>query len=69
MTFRSPTSRRQSQHIKQPHIYADTSVAQIEVINHDEVRLYGDRGPGPYVIMRRVHGKWRYYNTGGIFTS
>ena len=54
---------------KAAHIYEDTSVAQIQVISHDEVRLYGDRGPGPYVIMRRVHGKWRYYNTGGIFTS
>ena len=54
---------------KTAHIYEDTSVAQIQVISHDEVRLYGDRGPGPYVIMRRVHGKWRYYNTGGIFTS
>ena len=54
---------------KAAHIYEDTSVAQIQVISHDEVRLYGDRGPGPYVIMRRVYGKWRYYNTGGIFTS
>jgi len=54
---------------KAAHIYEDTSVAQIQVISHDEVRLYGDRGPGPYVIMRRVHGKWRYYNTGGIITS
>jgi hypothetical protein len=54
---------------KAAHICEDTSVAQIQVISHDEVRLYGDRGPGPYVIMPRVHGKWRYYNTGGIFTS
>ena len=54
---------------KAAHIYEDTSVAQIQVISHDEVRLYGDRGPGPYVIMRHVHGKWRYYNTEGIFTS
>ena len=51
---------------KAAHIYEDTSVAQIQVISHDEVRLYGDRGPGPYVIMRRVHGKWRYYNTGAF---
>ena len=54
---------------KTAHVYEDTSVGQIEVISHDEVRLYGDVGPCPYVTMRRVHGKWRYYNTGGITTS
>jgi hypothetical protein len=54
---------------KAAHIYEDTSVGQIQVISHDEVRLYPEVGPGPYVTMRRVHGKWRYYNTGGIITS
>jgi hypothetical protein len=54
---------------KSAHIYEDTSVGQIQVISHDEVRLYAEVGPGPYVTMRRVHGKWRYYNTGGVTTS
>ena len=39
------------------------------MISHDEVWLYPEVGPGPYVTMRRVHGKWRYYNIAGIITS
>ena len=42
-------------------------VGEIEVIGHDEIRLYWDQAGGSYDTMKRVRGKWRH--GGGVVVT
>jgi hypothetical protein len=38
--------------------HTEPQVGQIQVLNHDSVRIYWGLAGGSYTTMNRVHGRW-----------
>jgi hypothetical protein len=49
------------------HLYAPSIVGSIQVISHDEIRIYWPAS-GNYDVMKRIRGKWRHVG-GMVITS